>query len=181
MPHTAQPARQNQSLRAHIETVDAIAGAIEQLDDETLNPAERDEISAELIAAIAGTRAKVDRTCAVLAMFEHLEAAAKTERDRLDRRAAYYARQHERLEKYLLAVLETSKLDRIDGETSSLQRKLNPPAVEIEPGATFASEFLRYKPAPPAEPDKNLIKRALQARREVPGARLAQAARLVRS
>lgn len=179
MPHLAQPAKQ--TLREHITSVDAIAFAIEELDDEALTDAMRDEISAELIGAIAGTKAKVDNTARVLAMLEHLQTAAAAERDRLAARAARFERQHERLEKYVLATLEASGLDKLDGDTSTLSRRLNPPRVELDPEAKFDAEFLRYKPAPPAEPDKDLIKRALKSHREVAGARLTQSARLVRS
>jgi hypothetical protein len=177
------PARR--SLRALVGTVEGIADAIEVLDDGTLDDQTRDELSAQLIEALCGTRSKVDRTASTLAMFEHLEAAATAERKRLDERAAFYGRQRERLETYVLAVLDASKLDRIDGETSSLQRKKNPPKVVIDEAALIPWDYMRMPPEvepPPPEPDKKLIAAALKADpASVPGCRLTQGARLVRS
>jgi hypothetical protein len=65
------------SLRALVAGVDAIADAIEQLDDETLTPELKDALSEQLIGALAGTRAKVDSTCRALALFESLEAGRR--------------------------------------------------------------------------------------------------------
>lgn len=169
------------SLRAHIEGVDAIASTIEQLDDTDLTPTVRDELSELLIAALAGTKRKVDDTSRVLAMFAHLEAAAAGERDRLDKRAKYYARQADRLATYVLATLDASNLDRLDGETSTLRRQRNPPHLVIAPGAAIPHEWLVYPDAPPPHPDKTAIAKALKARRAVPGCTLESTYRLVRS
>lgn len=173
------------SLRAHIETVDGIAEAIEILDDESMTEQLRDELSMKLIEALAGTRQKVDRCSLVVGMFEHLEASAIAERERLDRRVKYYERQRERLETYVLAVLEASKLDRIEGETSTLQRKKNPAKVVIDDESLVPGEFLRLPkipPPPPAAPDKKAIAAALKADpASCPGARLVPSFRLVRS
>ena len=89
------------TLRAHIEGVEAIADTIEGLDDETLSDADRDELSAMLIGAIAGTQRKVDATANVFAMFEGLEASARLEKERLARRETFYARQIQRLTDYV--------------------------------------------------------------------------------
>lgn len=170
------------SLRALVEGVEAIAGAVEALDDDEMTPALRDALSEQLIGALAGTRKKVDDTARVIAMFEALNAAAIAERDRLDRRAAYYARQVERIEIYVMAVLTASNLDKIDGETSALARRKNPASVEIVDTASIPREYFRHKPAPPPEPDKTSIIRDLKKQRDVPGARIAPVTyRLVRS
>jgi hypothetical protein len=172
------------SLRALVETVDGLADAIETLDDGTLDDETRDALTAQLVATLAGTREKVDRTAGVLAMFEHLEAAAAAECQRLSKRVAFYCRQRERLETYVLAVLEASKLDRIDGETNSLQRRKNPAKVVIDDENAVPIDFLRFPPEqepPPPVPDKALIAKALKANSQVPGCRLVQSMRLVRS
>ena len=114
-------------------------------------------------------------------MFEGLEASAEKEIERLAKRVERYQKQRERLETYVLAVLTASKLDRIEGDTSTLAKRLNPPKVVIEDGATFGHEFTRYPPAPPPEPDKAAIAKALKAKRKVAGAHLEQKLRLVRS
>lgn len=181
-PLTIVPRR---SLGALVGGVEAIADAIEALDDETMTPELRDSLSEQLVEALAGTKKKVDSTSAVLAMFESLEAAAKAERERLEKREAYYARQTERLSTYVLAVLTASKLDKIDGETSTLAKRMNPPSVRIDVDvATLPAEFVRYAAPPPPPPpaaDKVGLKRALTAGRVIDGVRLERSARLVRS
>jgi hypothetical protein len=172
------------TLRGHVATVEFIADSIEALDDDSLTPERRDELSAALIAELAGTRAKVDRVASVLAMFEHLAQAAGAEAKRLEKRAEYFSRQAARLTDYVLAVLEASQLKKLEGETSTLARRLSPPAVLIDDENLIPREFMRHAPQPPpppAVPDKVRIAGALKAKRDVPGARLVQRARLVRS
>jgi hypothetical protein len=172
-----------QTLRGHIAGVEAIADAIEQLDAEDLDDELRDQLSASLIEALAGTRAKVDATARTLAMFEHLAGAARAEKERLAAREAYYDRQIERLQGYVLATMEASDLPRLDGDASTLKRRANPPSAI--PDASIAgplpAELMRPpKPAPWA-PDKDAIKRAIGAGREVPGWSTARSYKLVRS
>jgi hypothetical protein len=173
------------TLRALVATVEGIADAIEALDPNDLDPETRAAMSAQLIEALAGTREKVDRTAGVLAMFEHLEAAAAAECKRLKTRTEFYARQRERLETYVLAVLQASNIARLDGETSSLQAKKNPPSVVIVDEDSIPTEYLRWPeepPPPPPVPDKKLIAQSLKADpASVPGCRLEQGSRLVRS
>lgn len=169
------------SLRAHIEGVDAIAETVEGLDAEDLTEEEKAELSAMLIGAIAGTKRKVDDTARVLAMFEHLEAAAAGERDRLAKRAKYFERQAQRLQDYVLATLDASKLDRLDGELSTLRRQKNPARLVIAPGTKIADEWMVYPDAPPPHPDKDAIKRAIKGKRAVEGCTLQADYRLVRS
>jgi hypothetical protein len=172
------------SLREHVEGVEAIAEAIEQLDDETLAPEARDELSAALIEALAGTRKKVDAVASTLALFESLRIAAATEHDRLARRADFYARQTERLETFVLAILSASKLTSLDGEKSTLARRLNPPSVVVDDESAIPTEFLRWPPVPPEPPpvpDKAAIKKAILGGNTVYGCRLERTVRLVRS
>lgn len=171
------------------EGVDAIAQMVEEIDaieqDEELTPAEREAatkaVIAALLPALAGTRKKVDSTNSVLAMYEHLVAAAKGERDRLTKRIRRFERCGERLTQYVLATLTASRLEQLDGETSTLTRRLNPASVVFVEGIDFEAdledEFLRWK----AEPDKVAIKAAIKAKREVPGASLVKLPKLVRS
>ena len=169
------------SLCRHIEGVEAIADTIEGLDDETLSDDAREELSAMLIDAIAGTKRKVDATANVFAMFEALEAGAKAEKERLAKREAFYARQLQRLTDYVMATMTMSSLVRLDGETSTLRLRKNPPSVVIEPGARIADEWLVYPDAPPPRPNKAAIAQALKAGREIAGAALVATTRLVRS
>lgn len=180
------PQRTNLALHEHIRDVEGIADLVDALDREGELDAENTAaIQTALILAIAGTKQKVDRTANVLAGFESAELAARTERDRLDRRAKYFARQIERLTDYVLAALDASNLPRIDGETSTLARRKNPPRVDIVDENTIPIEFFRWPdepPPPPPEPDKARIREALKADADaVPGARLVQIYKLVRS
>jgi hypothetical protein len=170
------------SLREHVNLVDYIACTIEALDDEELTDEVRDELSQQLLEAMAGTREKVDSTSRVLAMFESLQAGAKAERERLQKREAYFARQIDRLELHVLAILTASRLDKIEGETSTLARRKNPPYVVIVDEDQIPAEFLRTPPPPAAVPDKTAIKKAIAAGVHVSGARLNNDSfRLVRS
>jgi Siphovirus Gp157 len=169
------------TLAGHINEVDAIVEMIDALDDEALKGESREELSARLIGAIAGTKKKVDSTCNVLAMFEHLESAAKAECERLKKRAEYYERQRDRLETYVLAVLTASELDRLDGETSTLKSRANPPSVAIAIGTIVPDEYLAEPKPPVIAPDKPAIKKALLAGLEIKGCSLSRTSRLVRS
>jgi len=174
------PAPRKPTLGDRVSRVEYIATKIEQLGDE-MTDAERDEISAQLIEELAGTRAKVDAVGATLAMFESLEAAAERECERLTQRVERYQAQKERLNTYVLAVMTASNLTKLEGDTSTLTAKKNPPAVQIADDAQIAHEFLFYPPAPDPRPDKDAIKRALKAGRRIAGCELKQGKRLVRT
>jgi hypothetical protein len=175
------PAPAKTSLRALVDGVEAIADTIEGLDDDTLTEDAKRELTALLIAAIAGTKKKVDACSATLALFESLEAAAKVECTRLEKRSAYYRRQRDSLERYVLATMEASNLERMDGDTSSLQARRNPPAVVIDDLAAVPREYIRVPPPPAPAPDKTMIKRAILAGGKIAGCRLDSGTRLVRS
>jgi Siphovirus Gp157 len=170
------------SLYEHVRDVEGIADLVEALDAAgELTPQTQEQLEHALCAAIAGTKEKIDRTTCVLAQFEAAEAAAKTERDRLDVRAKYFARQRERLEDYCMAVLTASKLPRIDGNTSSISVRKNPAKLVIDDAMEIPWEYMTLPEPPPAEPDNAAIKAALKNGVEVSGARLVQTSRMVRS
>jgi hypothetical protein len=119
----------------------------------------------------------------VLAAFEAGELAAAAEMKRLAARKDRLARQRERLEGYVIGVLAGAGVKKFDGLTSTLTARANPVSVMIEGSAVLPAEFLRQpKPVPPEPaPDKVAIKAALGRGEFVPGCRLAQTMRLVRS
>jgi hypothetical protein len=168
------------SLRSRIEGVDLILEALDQLDGENLTDQRKLELSEDLISALAGTKQKVDNVNSVLSMFEGLEASAAKEIERLKARAARYANQRQRLTDYVLATMEASHLPKLDGETSTLALRRNPPSVCIEDMSQIPGEYLRY-PVPALTVDKTAIARDLKAHHDVPGARLVQTVRLVRT
>jgi hypothetical protein len=168
------------SLRDHLEGVDLIIEAIEQLDAENLSEERKLELSTDLISALAGTRQKVDNVNSVLSMFEGLEASAAAEIERLKKRAATFARQRTRLTDYVLATMEASHLPKLEGNTSTLALRKNPPSVRVDDEAAIPRTYFKF-PVPPPVVDKAAIARDLKALREVPGARLVTSNRLVRS
>jgi Siphovirus Gp157 len=119
----------------------------------------------------------------VLAAFEAAEMAAAAEMKRLAARKDRLVRQRERLEGYVIGVLTAAGVKKFDGFTSTLTAQANPASVVIEVAAMLPAEFLRQpKPMPPdPAPDKVAIKAALGRGEFVPGCRLAQTVRLVRS
>jgi hypothetical protein len=175
------------SLREHIAETDALIDIIEQLDEaDELTPGVVEQLQKELIGAIAGTKAKVDTTAAVLARFEAEEAFVQSEEKRLKARREWLGRQRERLSDYVIATLTSSGLKKIDGTFSSLAVRSNPPAVQIDAEVLADPErlgwdFLRLPE--PAEPqvDRVALKKALAAGAHIEGVCLTQSIRLVRS
>jgi len=171
------------SLYDCVAEIDLIESTLEAMDAEDLPPELRAELEHELNAAIAGMREKIDRTASVLAAFEAAELAAGAEMKRLGARKDRFARQRERLEGYVVGVLAAAGVKKLDGFTSTLTARANPVSVVIDVAAVLPAEFLRLpKPVvPDPAPDKGAIKAALGRGEFVPGCRLAQTMRLVRS
>jgi len=84
------------------------------------------------------------------------------------------------LREYLKDNMERAGIDKIECPLFKLTIKKNPPAVEIIDQLSLPAEFWRTpEPKPPvAAPDKTKIKEALQAGKEVMGAKLVQGTRL---
>lgn len=170
------------TLYARLEQVELIASTIEALDDTGEMSADVvEDLQHALITAIAGTREKVDHCAGALAAFEAARDAADREAQRLLERKRYMQRQYDRLARYVMVVLDASRLTKLEGLTSTLSLRNNPPAVAIADGAELPARFLRQPPPPPPEPDKGAIKLALKAGEVVPGCTLVQGQRLVRS
>lgn len=161
--------------------VRSIEDIVEALDDDQLAPEVREALSKALIEAIAGTREKVDRCASVFAMYDGIESAIEIEISRLNDRLAWARRQRDRLTQYVLATMEASKLTKLDGWTSCLQARKNPPKVAIAEGACIPDEYLVTPPAPAPRPDRDAIKRAIRAGFTIHGCSIVQQTRLVRS
>lgn len=161
------------TLSQCIGEVERIADMVETLDSDADRSDEQTaDLQAALLSALGGTRQKVDATAAALALFEQFEAGAQKEIDRLKARAEYYGRQRERLENYVLAILEANDLPRLEGETSALIRRKNPASVVILDDRVIPDEFKLAPPPPVARPDKAAIKQAIKNGFQVSGARL---------
>ena len=151
------------------------------LDTEDIDPDTREQLGARLVEVTISTKEKVDRTNATLAWFDAAEAAADAEIKRLNARKKFFARNRDRLEAYMLHALTTSGRKSVEGFTSTLSWKMNPEKLDIADGTEIPAEFLRTPKPPAPEPDKDAIKRALNAGMEIEGCRLTQSPRLVRS
>lgn len=171
-------AEQKLTLRDHVHAIEDI---VEALDDEQLAPEVRERLSKALIEAIAGTREKVDKCSAALAMYEAIGSAIEIEISRLNERLTWARRQHQRLIDYILATMEASSLPKLDGWTSCLKAKKNPPKLVIAEGACIPDEFLVNPPAPAPRPDRDSIKRAIRAGFRIHGCSIVQQKRLERS
>jgi hypothetical protein len=173
MPNGARDERRSRryscafDLAEHIGEVDQIIELVEMLETaEELTNLRPEELQLTLVHAITGTKTKVDDTSHALACFETAIMAAKAEEQRLKLRRDYFQRQKERLETYVLALLSASNLPRIEGVTST---------------QTCRQRICASLPRPRRRRIRRRIERALKAGEIVPGCRLVQKARLMRS
>jgi hypothetical protein len=171
------------SLAQHMDEVECICDTIESLGDGDLQDEARDELSRRLLDAIAGTKRKVDNCSAALAMYEHAAEAAAKEEKRLRDRREFLDKQKSRLEDYVMATLTASGLKKIEGSTSTLAIRSNPPRVVVDvPASELPFEFVRVAEIPADEADKKRIAEALKRDpASVPGCRLVPSQRLIRS
>jgi hypothetical protein len=169
------------SLVEYLDDIETIQTTLESLDDEQLEDGAREDLERMMVEAIAGTRAKVDRTAGILTAFETAAAAAKAEAARQAARMKYFERSVARIESYVLATLSASGLKKLDGTISTLAARNNPPSVVIDDVDAIPADFMRSPAIPADVPDKAAIKRVLAAGDLVPGAHLEVAVRLVRS
>lgn len=91
------------------------------------------------------------------------------------------AKDASRLESALLASMQATGDSQLIGLQFEAKIRKNPPSVEVLDTAALPSAYWRtpeIKP-PAASPDKALIKQALQAGLDVPGAKLTQGIKLV--
>ena len=170
------------SLRDRVMDLELLADTVEALDAEAdLTPELREDLARDIEQNIAGTREKVDRTGDVLSYFEVAQAAATKEIERLTARREHFARAQARLEKYVLSILQCSKLQKLEGHTTTLSVRQNPPSVVIAEGAVLPERFMRQPATPPPVPDKSAIKTSLKHGLAIEGCALVQTPRLVRS
>ena len=96
------------------------------------------------------------------------------ELNRLERQEAFYLN-------YLFKSMQKSGISRIDAVDGSFgaEIKTNPPSVIVDNVAAIPDMFMRVKPAPPPEPDKNLIKEALKNGMVINGVHLESSVKLV--
>ena len=83
------------------------------------------------------------------------------------------------LRDYLMSSMIRMQIERIECPMFSISIRSNPVAVDVFDVMQIPAEFMVAPEPPPARIDKTLIKDALKAGKDVPGARLTQGQRLV--
>lgn len=152
---------------------ESLLWAFQQITEAQASGVEPSDEVMDLIHAYAGAApAKRDRCAQFLRHLESQEDAINAEVKRLQLKAIRIAAAKERFEGYVLAVMDRVGMKRLEGTTYTFTAKNNPPSVVVDDPAQVPAEFMRQKPAPPAEPDRIAIKKRLQSGAEVPGARL---------
>lgn len=100
-------------------------------------------------------------------------AAMMRERAKVFTEEARKAEAHqERIKSYVARQMEKANLDRLTDESGDviMSFRTNPPAVVVDAGEIIPSEYIVTTHAP----DKNAIKNAIKAGKEVPGCHLEQ-------
>ena len=128
-------------------------------------------------AVTAHTRNLQVRKAALLGMkAEYLRGLepVDAELNRIERQEAFYS-------SYLLQNMQKCGITRIDANDGSFSAeiKTNQPSVIVDDVAAIPDMFMRIKPAPPPEPDKNMIKEALKNGEAVNGVHLESTVKLV--
>jgi hypothetical protein len=183
-----------QSLEERLEQIDLITATLDALAGEDLDEEIRESLDRQLRHEIHGTRAKIDATNAKLAQFESDQAGARLEMERLAARMKRRAGEQARLEAYVIYCFSTAGRDSFEGNSSTLTKRLNPPALKIDDPSQIPAEYMvmpEPEPPPPppvAIPDTKRIKAALTRKlkegeepTKIPGARITQGIKLVRT
>ena len=83
------------------------------------------------------------------------------------------------LRDYLMSSMIRMQIERIECPMFAISIRSNPPSVDVFDPLQVPLSYMVTPLPPPDRPDKTLIKEALKAGKDVPGARLAQGQRLV--
>ncbi len=89
------------------------------------------------------------------------------------------SRQSGRLGSFILDVLQMSGVRKLEGSTDGCRCQPNPPAVIIDDVAALPEDYVRYIQR--TEPGRAMIARSLKTGAAIPGCRLKQTMRLVRT
>lgn len=177
----ATPAR-GLSLVDRLDEVETILQTLESLEDSENSESYQQELQEQLIRTITGTREKIDKCGAALSALTAAANTADIEATRQQNRSKRFTARAACLESYLLATMTASQLPKLDGFVVTFAQRKNPHAVTVDDETQIPAAFLRTPPPPPPSPDKTAIKDALKLNpAAVPGCRLTQSIRLVRS
>lgn len=115
--------------------------------EECVSPEQEEEFRAELAIALKSAVAKRDRVSQFLLACKHHEDAIDAEMKRLQALKKSWCAGRERMEKYVVGVIEglgadaKGKFQTLKGETSTLSVRRNPVHVEITNAEAVSSEF----------------------------------------
>ena len=104
--------------------------------------------------------------------------AIDAEIGRLQALRAHRVKVADGLRSYLLDNMIRMQIEKIDCPMFSISIRSNPPSVDVFDPLQLPISYMVSPLPPPDRPDKTLIKEALKAGKDVPGARLVQGQRL---
>ena len=146
-----------------------VRAMLDQIDPETGEMPEGFEAARSLVAQRAVA------TTAYLLEAERQADAAEDYVKELQQRIKAARRRTEWLRVYLAEHMAAANIECITDErglfTATLARGRDK-SVDVFDAAQLPAQYMRTKPAPPPEPDKTAIRKALDAGQDVPGARI---------
>lgn len=113
---------------------------------------------------------KRDRVATALRIYDNQAAFCEEEIARLKERKEAILKRKSRLVSHVIGVMQSMDVDRIEGKTSTLCLRSNPPSVAIQDEEKIPAEYKFVKQS--VVIDKAGISKALKAGIEVPGADL---------
>jgi hypothetical protein len=140
------------------------------LDDQTVAHT-LESLSGDLEVKATATAMVVRNMLSLADQIRQAEEAMAHRRRALEARA-------KRVNAYLLENMQLAGIQRIESPHFAMSIKANPPSVEVFDAAQIPAAFMRAPEPPPPVVDKIAIKDALQAGRDIPGARLVRGVRL---
>ena len=153
-----------ENLVALLDTADLVEGEDQRL-----------QILDEIAGANQQALEKRDNLIRFLRHLDLQQAAIDTEIARLKALKDSYAHGQERVEKYVVSVIERFAPEpkrgpkKLEGTIGVLSLRKNPDRVEVTDEQAIPLNFMVTPPPPAARPDKAAIKKAIQAGEEVPG------------
>ncbi len=139
----------------------------------------RAEFDQLISTQIGNTREKVDRVSAALGQLDAAEEACTAEIQRLQaRKQQSIMRAADRLKAYVLDVMQSTGLRKLEGRTSALSMRCNAPSMEILDEASIPPAFFDVTEV--SRLDKRRLKAAVAGGEFIPGVRLVQTLGLVR-
>jgi hypothetical protein len=156
-------------------TTQEFIGLLELMEVQESDPTPEQETAIQ--ETIAAHVRKVDGVAKFMRHMDSQSDLAAAEIKRLQDRKRSIDGHIARFEKYILDCLEMAGMDKFDGETATIARRKNPPAVAKDCEEAIPARFRVIVPER-VEVDWAAVKAALKAGVEVPGARLTRGWRL---